>query len=145
MIALNFPAFEYQVRQTQGKLYIFDIIRRKYVFLTPEEWVRQHLIHFLVTHHQYPKACIKVEGSLRYNQLSKRTDALVHDSLGQPFLLIECKGANIELSQEVLEQAAAYNYILKAPYLLITNGLEFFAGRVTDQSLTWHIEIPAWQ
>jgi hypothetical protein len=145
MISLNLPSFEYKVKQTDGKLYIFDILRKKYIFLTPEEWVRQHLVHFLIHSHHYPNAFIKLESSLHYNQLKKRADALVFDSEGKPFLLIECKGANIEITQDVLEQAASYNYIIKAPYLLITNGLEWHCCKTENQSSVWLSEIPVWQ
>ncbi len=126
MIALNLPEFEYKIREIEGKLYIFDILRRKYVFLTPEEWVRQHFVHLLINEYQYPKSLLKNEGGLTYNRLTKRTDIVVYDREGKPFMVIECKGANIAISQSTFEQAAQYNHTLKAPYLTVTNGLLYY-------------------
>src|SRR4051812_7298038 len=126
MIALNLPEFEYKIREIEGKLYIFDVLRRKYVFLTPEEWVRQHFVHLLINEYQYPKSLLKNEGGLTYNRLTKRTDIVVYDREGKPFMVIECKGANIPISQSTFEQAAQYNHTLKAPYLTVTNGLQYY-------------------
>jgi hypothetical protein len=126
MLQLDFPAFDCKVKQADGKLYILDVLRKKYIFLTPEEWVRQHLIHFLLNHRSYPHSLMQPEAGLKYNQLAKRADLLVYTASGKPFLLAECKGANIELCELTFEQASQYNYIVKAPYLLLTNGLEHF-------------------
>ena len=128
MIALNLPEFAYKLKEIDGKLYIFDILRKKYVFLTPEEWVRQHFVHFLICQHQYPKALMKNEGGQTYNRLSKRTDIVMYDRVGKPFMIIECKGANIPISQSTFDQAAQYNHTLKAPFLTVTNGLEYFCA-----------------
>lgn len=130
MIALNLPEFAYKLREIEGKLYILDILRRKYVFLTPEEWVRQHFVHFLINQHQYPKALMKNEGGLRYNRLAKRTDIVMYDRNGNPFLVIECKGANIPITQSTFDQAAQYNHTLRAPYIAVTNGLEYFCAAI---------------
>ncbi|MBC7923262.1 MAG: type I restriction enzyme HsdR N-terminal domain-containing protein [Ferruginibacter sp.] len=130
MIALNLPEFAYKLREIEDKLYIFDILRRKYVFLTPEEWVRQHFVHFLIDQHGYPKALMKNEGGLRYNRLTKRTDIVIYDRHGESFLVVECKGANVPLSQSTFDQAAQYNHTLKAPYLAVTNGLAFHCVRI---------------
>jgi hypothetical protein len=124
MTELNLPPFEYKVKKIDEKLHIFDIIRRKYLLITPEEWVRQHVLHWLINHHHYPKSLIRTESGLQYNQLAKRTDILVYDRNGLPFMLVECKASFVPLTQQVLEQAIRYNAILKAPYLLISNGLE---------------------
>ncbi|MES2731664.1 MAG: type I restriction enzyme HsdR N-terminal domain-containing protein [Bacteroidota bacterium] len=126
MIALNLPEYAYKIREIEEKLYIFDILRKKYVFLTPEEWVRQHFVHFLIKHHQYPKALIKNEGSLTYNRLARRTDIVIYNRSGNPFLVVECKGANIPISQSTFDQAAQYNHTLKAPYIAVANGLDYY-------------------
>ncbi len=127
MTNLNIPPFDYKIKKSDEKLLIFDILRKKYVVLTPEEWVRQHFIHYLINHHQYPKSLIKVESGLSYNQRLKRTDIQVFDRDGQLFMIIECKAPHIPLNQQVFEQAAQYNKVLKAAYITITNGLAWYA------------------
>lgn len=126
MQVLNLPTFEYKIQEIEGKTCIFDIIRKKYVVLTPEEWVRQHYINFLITHQNYPKSLIKNESGLKYNQLKKRTDIVVYDREGKVFMIIECKSANEKLTQRVFEQLAIYNQTLQARYIAITNGLQNF-------------------
>jgi hypothetical protein len=133
MIHLQLPAFDCKIKQSGGKLYIFDVLRKKYVFLTPEEWVRQHLIHLLLSQH-YPASLIDLETPLLYNGLSRRADLVVFDRSGHPYLLAECKGANIELTEDTLQQAAQYNYVLRAPYLLLTNGLDTWYYQVDTQA-----------
>ena len=147
MIALNLPEFAYKLREIENKLYIFDILRRKYVFLTPEEWVRQHFVHFLVDQYGYPKALMKNEGGLRYNRLTKRTDIVVYDRNGESFLVVECKGANVALSQSTFDQAAQYNHTLKAPYLAVTNGLTFHCVRIhhTEKRFVFLPGIPPYE
>ncbi len=104
--------------------FIFDSLRKKFLVLTPEEWVRQHWINFLIEHQGFPKGLISLEKGLKYNQLQKRTDLVVFDRIGIPYLLIECKAPEIELSQKVLHQALAYRSSLLTPYVIISNGLK---------------------
>jgi hypothetical protein len=132
MVELNLPPFDYKVTKIAGKPHIFDVIRRKYLLITPEEWVRQHVLHWLIGHQQYPKSLIRTESGLQYNQLTKRTDILVYDRNGAPFLLVECKAVHIALTDSVLDQAIRYNAVLKAPYLLISNGLEHLLFQIKD-------------
>ncbi len=126
---LNLPAYNHKLKKINDKLCIWDIIRKKYIVLTPEEWVRQHFIHHLINEHQYPKGLIKLESSLNYNQLLKRTDIQVFDRSGSLFMIIECKAPYIELSSSVFAQAAQYNLVLKAQYLTICNGMIFHCCR----------------
>lgn len=121
---LNLPPFDYQVRQTDDETFIFDIIRKKYLVLTPEEWVRQHFVHLMINQFNYPKSLISLETGHLYNQLHKRTDIIVYDRNAEPFLLIECKAASVELSQKTFEQVCVYNQTVKAPYICITNGIK---------------------
>lgn len=123
---LSLPAFEHKIRKANGKLYIFDILRRKYVTLTPEEWVRQHFIHYLISHKGFPKGLFRIEKVLHYHRLSKRADIIVCGRNGEPVLLVECKAANQQLSQEVFNQAATYNKEIRAYTTIITNGLRHF-------------------
>lgn len=109
---------------------IFDVLRRKYVLLTPEEWVRQHFVHFLVNTHRYPKSMMSIERGATYNSLQKRTDLCVFDQQGKPYLLVECKAAHISITQEVVRQVSVYNQVLQARYVAITNGLEHYCWEV---------------
>ncbi len=109
---------------------IFDVLRRKYVLLTPEEWVRQHFIHYLVNSLAYPKSLISVERGTTYNKLQKRTDICIYTNTGSPFLLVECKAAHVPITQEVVKQVSTYNQVLQAPYVVITNGLEHYCWEV---------------
>lgn len=120
---LNLPVHGFKVKKHSGKVWIFDGVRKKYVVLTPEEWVRQHFIHFLIKEHRYPKALIRVEGSLAYNTLRKRSDILVYDREGRPWMIIECKSPDIKLSQKAFNQVAIYNMTIGAKYLAVTNGM----------------------
>lgn len=123
MIPLNLPVYDHVLKREGDKVYILDVLRRKYIVLTPEEWVRQHFVHFMITVAGYPKALIKVEGGLRFNRLSKRSDIVVFDRNGQPWMLVECKAPDYKLRQQTVAQAAVYNHTLHAAYLVITNGM----------------------
>jgi hypothetical protein len=138
MIALNLPPFDHKIKNKEGKLFIFDILRKKYVFLTPEEWVRQHFVHFLINRYHYPKALMKAEGGLKYNNLPKRTDLVIYDRQGKPFIVIECKDVFTPLSQATFEQAARYNFILKAPYLIVVNGLSYHCCLIDHLNQSYH-------
>ncbi len=122
MVSLSLPPFEYKLRKAEGKLWIFDVIRKKYVVLAPEEWVRQHFVNYLLTN-GYPRSLIRVEGGLHYNQRLKRSDIVVYDRDGAPWMIIECKAPDIKLSEKSLFQASVYNATLRARYLAVTNGL----------------------
>ncbi|MBS1951128.1 MAG: hypothetical protein OJF59_003029 [Cytophagales bacterium] len=126
MYKLNLPTFDVSLKKEHGKVWIFDVIRKKYLVLTPEEWVRQHVIHYLITEMKYPKSLFRIEGSLTYNKLQKRSDILIHDRSGKPWLLIECKSPTIKLTQKAFNQVAVYNMTLGAKYLAVTNGMAHF-------------------
>lgn len=126
MIPLNLPSFDVKVKKSGGKVFIFDSVRKKYVALTPEEWVRQHVIQYLIGHRFYPKALFRIEGSLNYNQLQKRSDILIYGRSGKPWMLIECKSSTIKLTQRAFNQAAIYNMTIGARYVAISNGMAHF-------------------
>jgi hypothetical protein len=130
MYKLNLPDFDYNLKKAEGKVWIFDVIRKKFIVLTPEEWVRQHFINYLVTDLKYPRALIKVEGGLKFNQLSKRSDVVVFDREGKPWMVVECKSPTVELSQASLIQASTYNASLRAKYITITNGLSHHCAEI---------------
>lgn len=139
---LSLPAFNYKIRDVGHKPAIWDVIRRKYIILTPEEWVRQHVVHWLLGPHKYPKALFRIESGLRFNDLLKRTDILVFDRAAAPFLLVECKATSVPLNNSVAAQAIRYNHTLKARYILITNGLVHL---VFDQNGNQLPNIPAFE
>jgi hypothetical protein len=124
MQPLNLPPFEYNFKIEGEKQYIFDSIRKKYLLNTPEEWVRQHFINFLINHRNYSKNLIKIETGLKYNQRNKRTDIQVFDSEGKLNILVECKAPNIVLNDKVITQILQYHKVLNASVLAITNGIE---------------------
>ena len=124
MKQLNLPQYEF--RLSDDKSAIFDTIRKKYIVLLPEEWVRQHFIHYMVSHLGYPTSLIKVEFGIRYNKLPKRPDILSFDRSGNPLLLVECKSYDVKISKSVFTQVSVYNKVLKSPYVVVTNGLQHF-------------------
>jgi hypothetical protein len=142
MESLNLPPFAHKVKELSGKPYIYDLIRRKYVALTPEEWVRQHFIHLLITHYGYPRSLFAVETGLKYNTLAKRTDILILSTEGTPYLLVECKAPHIALSESTLAQIGRYNFTLRPKYLAVTNGMAHYCFSVQDGQLRYHDDFP---
>lgn len=130
MIKLNLPPFDISLRREGTKVLIFDCLRKRHVTLTPEEWVRQHFIHYLIYHLRYPRALIKVEGGLTFNSLQKRSDIVVFDRTGSPWMVIECKAPDLQLSERTVMQASVYNHTLKARYLVVTNGMSHICCEV---------------
>ena len=130
MQALNLPAYAHRTKKIDDKIYIFDVIRKKYFVLTPEEWVRQHFIHLLLSHYNYSKSLIRLEKGLSYNKLQKRTDIVVLDQEGKPFLFVECKAPEITINQKVVEQASRYNLTVRCPFVVVTNGMHTFCFKI---------------
>lgn len=120
---LNLPYFEPLLREVDNKLFIFDSLRKKYLVLTPEEWVRQHWVNFLISHHHYPSGLVSLEKGLKYNQLTKRTDLMVFGRNGNPYLLVECKAPSVPIDKKTLSQIMTYNKKLNCPNLVLSNGL----------------------
>ena len=128
MLELNLPTYNYRLEEDNGKLLIFDPIRKKFITLTPEEWVRQHFINLLVNHLNYPASRINVEGGIKYNQLLKRVDLMVLDNTLKPQVLVECKSPSIAISQATLAQLSVYNKVCEAALVVLTNGMVTYAG-----------------
>ena len=126
MIKLNFPVYSFRFKNSENKVAIFDEIRKKFMLLTPEEWVRQHTVQFLLQDKKFPKSYINVEKLIKINDLSKRYDVVVFQPNGEIFLLIECKAPEVPISQNTFDQIARYNLVLKAKYLMVTNGLNHY-------------------
>ena len=130
MQKLNFPTYSFRFKNSENKVSIFDEIRKKFILLTPEEWVRQHVVQFLLQDKKYPKSYINVEKLIKINDLSKRYDVVVFEPNGEIFLLIECKAPEVPISQQTFDQIARYNLVLKAKYLMVTNGLNHYFCRM---------------
>ena len=126
MQPLNFPNFIFRFKNSENKVSIFDEIRKKFIILTPEEWVRQHVIRFLLEEKKYPQSLINVEKVLKINGLTKRYDVVVFKNDGSILILVECKSTDIKISQDVFDQIARYNLTLKAEFLMVTNGLNHY-------------------
>ncbi|WP_395047000.1 type I restriction enzyme HsdR N-terminal domain-containing protein [Flavobacterium sp.] len=126
MQKLNFPTYTFRFKNSENKVFIFDEIRKKFVILTPEEWVRQNVVRFLLEEKKYPKSYINVEKLIKIGGLSKRYDIVVFEPNGKIFLLIECKAPEVPISQNTFDQIARYNMVLEAEYLMVTNGLNHY-------------------
>lgn len=148
MEKLNLPDFSVRTRKGKnGKEEIFDEIRRKFVRLTSEEWVRQHFLHLMVSHLGFPATLIVVEAALKYNNMVKRFDILAYNATGKPSFVIECKSPDIEISQAVFDQVAMYNMTLAVDYLAVTNGLAHYACRIDHEHGTYSFltDIPTYE
>ena len=135
---LNLPPCDFRIREDGGKAMIFDPIRRKYVRLTPEEWVRQHFVQYLVQDLGTPPALVAIEGGFTYQGMSRRADVVVHDRRGQPLLLVECKAPSVEVQQATFDQVARYNKVVQARYLVVTNGRVHYACLLDREQHTYH-------
>lgn len=126
MTKLNFPNYSFRFKNSENKTYIFDVIRKKFLLLTPEEWVRQHVVNFLIEEMNYPKSLINVEKLVKVNGINKRYDVVVFRNDGSIFLLVECKAPEVNITQQTFDQIAQYNLVLKAENLMVTNGLNHY-------------------
>ena len=126
MRQLNFSKYQFRFKNSENKVAIFDVIRKKFIVLTPEEWVRQHVVQFLLEEKNYPKSLINVEKVLKFNGLRKRYDVVVYNSDGSIFILVECKAPEIKIAQATFDQIATYNMTLNAQFLMVTNGLNHY-------------------
>ena len=142
MLDITFRKYDFRFTTTEGKQYIFDEIRKKNILLTPEEWVRQHIIHYLVYDKNYPKAMIAVEKEFKVNHLKKRFDILVYSRDMQPFLLIECKSPKISLNEAAISQIANYNSKFQSKYLWASNGNQNYCFDISKQVPVALNEIP---
>lgn len=147
MQKLNFTPYSFRFKNSENKVSIFDEIRKKFIILTPEEWVRQHAIQFLMTEKKYPKSLINVEKVLNVNGLRKRYDIVVFNPDGSIFVLIECKAPEIKTSQATFDQIARYNMTLKAQYLMITNGLNHYYCQIDVENEKYNFlqELPEYK
>lgn len=137
LIPLNLPPYPFKIIDKEGKYYIFDTIRKKELLLTPEEWVRQHFVQYLINEKGISKNHISLEKGLKLNDLQKRTDILVFNENGHPYLLVECKAPSVPITQEVFDQVARYNMVYKLKYVAVTNGLEHYYCEIDHECETY--------
>jgi len=146
MQPLNLPTYKFKIKSNENKYFIFDIVRKKYVILTPEEWVRQHIIHFLIEEKKYPISLMAIEKKVTINKLTKRTDILIFNTKGLPHIIVECKAPSVNINQNAFDQIARYNLKLNATYLIVTNGLKHYYCKMDfiNEEYVFLKDIPAY-
>lgn len=144
MQVLNLPQYQFKLKQNGLRLQIFDAIRKKYVVLTPEEWVRQNFLQYMIHEKKYTPSLIAVEAGLEYNGLKKRTDVLVYNRNGKPYLMVECKAPDVKITEAVFDQIARYNLVFQVDYLVLTNGMEHYCCQLdyTHNTFRYLEQIP---
>lgn len=146
MLSLNLPAFDAKIALVDGKNAIWDIIRQKYVALTPEEWVRQHFVHYLIEHKGYPRTLMANEVQLNLNGTKKRCDTVLYQRDLSTKMILEYKAPHIEITQAVFNQITRYNIVLKVDYLVVSNGRQHYCCHMDYAHNTYSFlpEIPAY-
>ncbi len=142
MLKLNLPEYNIKVINKRGKLYIYDIIRNNYFKLTPEEWVRQNFIHYLVYSKGYPKMLMGVEYSICYNNMIKRIDIVVFSIDNKPLLIVECKAPFIDIREDAFKQISIYNSIIKSKYIVVSNGLKHYIAYYNEGGEIFLEDVP---
>ena len=147
MPTLNLPRYAFRVQERADKAFIFDAVRQKYVRLTPEEWVRQHFVRFLVEEQQVPAALVAIEMGFSYQRMPRRADVVVHTRTGAPLLMVECKAPDISVRQATFDQVARYNKVVQAKYLVVTNGLVHYCWSLDPAAHTYRFldALPAYE
>ncbi len=130
MEKLNLPTYNYNIKLEEQRKLIFDSIRKKFVVLTPEEWVRQNFISYLIENKNYPKGLIAVEKKVDVNRMPQRSDIVLYNSKGLPLMIVECKASSVKITQDTFDQVARYNMRLQVPYLVVTNGLNHYCCKI---------------
>lgn len=143
MISIDFPSHTLKIKQEQGKEYIFDSVRKKWMRLTPEEWVRQNFLQYLLQEKKYPSSLIAVEKEIKLGDLKKRCDIVIYKNQ-KPWMVIECKEPGISLKDMVWEQVLAYNITLQVTYIIITNGNETLGFEITENQVKAVESLPIW-
>ena len=147
MKQLQFPTYSFRFKNSENKVAIFDEIRKKFIIISPEEWVRQHVVQFLLQDKKYPKSHINVEKLLKINNLTKRYDVVVFKPDGNISILVECKAPEVKITQSTFDQIARYNMTLKAEYLMVTNGLNHYFCKMDYENEKYDFlqELPEYQ
>ncbi len=143
MIKIEYPEYQPGIKKEGNREFIFDELRKKWVVLTPEEWVRQNFLQYLVQVKKYPVSLIAIEKEIKLGELKKRFDIVVHDRNAKPWMIIECKEMDVSLNRSVLDQVLRYNISLRVPYLVITNGNFCIALTVAQNELSEMDDLPS--
>lgn len=138
LLPLNLPPYPFKLTDENGVLRVFDELRKRNLILTPEEWVRQHFVQYLINQKHYPKSLIKLEGGLKLHGLAKRSDIVVFNSSGEKILLVECKAPAVAVTQATFDQAARYNMVHKVKLLVVTNGLQHYYCSIDFENEKYH-------
>ncbi len=144
MQALNLPQYPFRMSEKNGKTYIFDTLRKKQLVLTPEEWVRQHFVQFLIQEKGYAASLIAIEKGLKYNTIQNRADIVIYNKQGEPYMIVECKRPTVKITQDTFDQVARYNMAFKVELLVVTNGMQHFCCQMNynDNSYRYLETIP---
>lgn len=147
MEVLNLPKTDLKLQRKGNRLMVFDILRKKMVTLTPEEWVRQHFIHFLINQKGYNASCIANEVALCLNNTQKRCDTVVYDTQARPIMIVEYKAPHIAISQRVFSQISRYNIKMRVQWLIVSNGIHHYCCRINYENETYEFlsDIPSWE
>lgn len=143
MVIVNYPEPAFRLRKEEGREFIFDQLRKKWILLTPEEWVRQNFVQYLLQVKKYPASLVAIEKEIQLDELKKRFDVLVYSNEHRPWLMVECKSMDVKLDDAVLQQLLRYNVSVPVSYLVITNGTDCFAWQRKEGTLLQLEEIPS--
>ena len=146
MLSLNLPSYEPKISEREGKRFIFDILRKKYIALTPEEWVRQNFVHFLINFKGFPKGLLANEVTIKLNNTIKRCDTVLYSRDMSAKLIVEYKAPHINITQAVFDQITRYNMVLKVDYLIVTNGINHYCCKIDyiNNSYSFIKDIPSY-
>lgn len=144
MYSLNLPSFDAKIRKNGSLMEIYDPLRRKFIALTPEEWVRQHFVNWLISDKEYPTSLMANEAGIKLNSLTRRCDTVVYNQHLDPLMIIEYKESNISITQDVFDQVVRYNTVLKVPYIVVSNGVNHYCCKMNyeKQSYDFLTDIP---
>jgi hypothetical protein len=147
LVPLHLPPYPFKITDQNGQLTLFDVIRKKNIIITPEEWVRQHYVQYLINQKHYPKTLIKLEGGHKLHGMAKRSDIVVYNSAGEKILLVECKAPGVPIDQKVFDQVARYNMAHKVNLLAVTNGLQHYYCRIDFENRDYKFieELPGYK
>jgi hypothetical protein len=147
LVPLHLPPYPFKITDQNGQLTLFDVIRKKNIVITPEEWVRQHYVQYLINQKHYPKTLIKLEGGHKLHGMAKRSDIVVYNSTGEKILLVECKAPSVPIDQKTFDQVARYNMVHKVKLLAVTNGLQHYYCRIDfeDRGYKFIEELPIYK
>ena len=138
MLELNLPIFEPNLKKIEGDIFIFDLIRKKYILLSPEEWVRQNFINYLISDKSYPASLMENEATIKLNNMTRRCDTVVYNNNLRPLAIVEYKRPDVKIDQKVFDQIVRYNIVLRVDYLIVSNGLSHFCCKMNYEDQSYH-------